>query len=255
MSRQNIVWKMPTVTVDGLKNFACAMMLFQTIGITVIQNGIIHLEQYTKESLAAAMETDSHLVMLAGISSVLQLLGGLVLPIAAFLLVEGFRNTLNYKKCLLIMIGFAVISEIPYDLAMSLKVWDLSSQNMLFSMAICLLMLYFLDRVKEKKGMIISILRVWIVICAVIWVTLIRAQYGFCIVLLTAVFYLFYKNYVLKTILGIIVSLLYVTGPLAFYGIWCYNEQYKDNRLKYVYYVFYPLHFLILGGIVRGFMM
>ncbi|MDO5538913.1 MAG: TraX family protein [Eubacteriales bacterium] len=251
MGRRNVVWKTPTVTAVGLKNFACIMMLFQTIGITIVQNGMIHLEQYTQEGLAAAMEADSHLVMLAGIGSVLQLLGGLAIPIFAFLLVEGFRNTSDYKKYLLTMLAFAIISELPYDLAISMRIGNLSSQNPLFTMTICLLMLYFLDMMKEKAGLGTGILRVLIVICAIAWVTIIRAEYGLCMVLLVAVFYLFYAQNVAKTILGIIISLLYVTGPLAFYGIWCYNGQRKDRFSKYVYYAFYPLHLLILGLIVK----
>lgn len=254
MGRRNVVWKTPTVTANGLKNFACIVMAVQTIGVTVVQNGLIHLEQYTQESLAAAMESDSHLVMLAGIGSVLQLLGGIALPVFAFMLVEGFKNTSDYKKYLLSIAVFAVISEIPYDLAMSMKFWDLSSQNALFTMAVSLLMLYFLDMIKEKEGFAVHLLQILIVACAVAWVTILRAQYGLCMVLLTAIFYLFYTRNVLKTVLGVIVSLLYVTGPLAFYGIWCYNEQRKDKVSKYVYYVFYPLHLLVLGLIVKIFM-
>lgn len=254
MGRRNIVWKMPTVTANGLKNFAGIAMFLQTIGITIVQNGMIHLEQYTQESLAAAMETDSHLFWLAGIGSMLQLLGGLALPIFAFLLVEGFYNTSNYKKYLLRIVGLAIISEIPYDLAVNRNIWSLSNQNPLFGMTICLLMVYFLNMIKKKTGMAIWLLRVLLVMGAIVWVTLFRVQYGFCMVLLVAIFYLFYTRHVLKTILGGIVSLLYVTGPLAFYGIWCYNEQRKDTISKYVYYVFYPLHLLGLGLIVKLFM-
>ena len=255
MGGRNSVWKTPTVTANGLKNFACIAMFLQTIGITIVQNGMIHLEQYTQESLTAAMETDSQLFMLAGIGSLLQLLGGLSLPIFTFLLVEGFYHTSDYRKYLLRMVGLAVISEIPYDLAMDVKYWDLSSQNPLFGMVICLLMVYFLDMIKEKTGVMLRLLQVLIVVGAIIWATVLRVQYGFCMVLLVAIFYLFYTRHVLKTVLGGLVSLLYVTGPLAFYGIWCYNEQRKDTVSKYVYYAFYPLHLLGLGLFVKLFMM
>lgn len=253
--RRNVVWKTPTVTAIGLKNFACLMMALQTIGVTIVQNGLIHLNEYTQESLAAAMETDSHLVMLAGTGSVLQLLGGLAMPVFAFLLVEGFRNTSDYKKYLLRMLAFAIISELPYDLAVSMKIADLSSQNPLFTMTICLLMLYFLDMLKDKEGFGPGIMRALIVVCAVAWAAILRTEYGLCMVLLTAVFYLYYAHNVMKTVLGVIISLLYVTGPLAFYGIWCYNGQRKDRFSKYVYYVFYPVHLLVLGLIVKIFML
>ena len=44
---------------------------------------------------------------------------------------------------------------------------------------------------------------------------------------------------------------MYVTGPIAFYGIWCYNGVRKDRINKYVYYAFYPLHLLVLGVIAK----
>ena len=70
-------------------------------------------------------------------------------------------------------------------------------------------------------------------------------------VLLTAVFYVFYTQNILKTVLGCIISLMYITGPLSFYGIWCYNGERKDRINKYVYYAFYPVHLLVLGVIAK----
>lgn len=245
------VWRTPNITADGLKIFACIIMLIQTIGITIIEKGMIHLEQYTQAGLSQAMAEDSQLMVLAGVGSVMQLIGGLAVPVFAYLLVEGFMRTSDYRKYLLSMIVFALLSEIPYDLAMSQKITDWSSQNALVTMSICLLMLYFLKMIEEKKGITYGFARLIIVLCSVVWVTLLRAQYGLCIVLLAAVFYIFYTRNVLKTILGVLISLLYVTGPLAFYGIWCYNEERKNIVPKYLYYIFYPLHLFVLGMIAR----
>jgi heme/copper-type cytochrome/quinol oxidase subunit 4 len=240
---------MPSITADGLKLFACITMLIQTVGIAIIEKGMIHLDQYTQTGLSEALAEDSHLMMLAGMGSVMQLVGGLAIPVFAFLLVEGFRHTSNYRNYLLSVVLFALLSEIPYDMAMSQRLADWSSQNALVSMSISLMMLYFLDMMKEKSGWMYQAARLLLVVCAVLWVTLLRAQYGFCIVLLAAVFYLFYSKPIWKTILGILISLLYVTGPLSFYGIWCYNEKRSDRLPKYVYYIFYPLHLLVLGVI------
>ena len=96
--RRGIVWKTPDITADELKMFACIVMLIQTVGIAVIEKGLIHLDQYTQESLNQAMSQDSRLMTLAGIGSIMQLIGGMAIPVFAFLLVEGFRNTSDYKK-------------------------------------------------------------------------------------------------------------------------------------------------------------
>lgn len=247
MGRRGVVWKTPSVTADGLKMFACATMLIQTIGIAIVENGIIHIDQYTQEGLSLAMAEDSNLMMWAGIGSVMQLIGGLAVPVFAFLLVEGFRHTSDIRRYLLSMLIFAVVSEVPYDLAVCGTVWDLSTQNALVSTTVCLVMLCCLKTAGGLKGFVGTFAKLCIVLGAVLWVTLLRSQCGLCMVLLTAVFYLFYGRNVLKTVLGIIISLMYVTGPLAFYGIWCYNGERKSRLPKYAYYVFYPLHLLVPG--------
>lgn len=244
-------WRTPSISADGLKIFAVIIMLMQNIGIAIIEKGLIHLDRYTRAELAQAMAKDSDLMTLAGVGSVMQLIGGLAVPIFAFLLVEGFQKTSNYGKYLLSMVTFALISEIPYDLANSQKLIDWSSQNALVTMCICLLMLYFLKLFEDKKGIIYKVACFTMVLCGVVWVTLFRAEFGLCMVLLVAVFYLFRARNALKTFLGMIVSLLYVTGPLSFYGIWCYTEERKDKLPKYTYYIFYPLHLLVLGLIAK----
>lgn len=252
--RRNVVWKTPTLTSFGLKIYACAAMLIQSVGIVIVQNGIIHLERYTASALAEAMEQDSRLVFWAGVGSVMQLIGGLAVPVFAFLLVEGFLNTSDYRRYAATMLFFALLSEIPYDLAIHGTFLEFSGQNALFTMTICLLMLYFLNSLKEGAGAMAWVVRALIVFCAVAWATLFRTLYGFSTVLLTAVFYLLYRRNVLKTILGVLISLLHVTAPLSFYAIWFYNGQRGDRFSKYVFYAFYPLHLLALGLIVRFFM-
>ncbi len=249
--RRGIVWKTPDITADGLKMFACITMLIQTIGVAVIEKGLIHLDQYTQDSLNQAMAQDSRLMTLAGIGSIMQLIGGMAIPVFTFLLVEGFRNTSDYKKYLLLMVLTAVISEIPYDLGVGGKIMDWSSQNAMVTMSICLIMLKCLDIFKDGSGFTGGLVRMLIVLAAVIWVSLFRAEYGLCMVLLAAVFYVFYTQNVLKTVLGCIISLMYITGPLSFYGIWCYNGERKDRINKYVYYAFYPVHLLVLGVIAK----
>lgn len=240
-------WKLPSFTGSGLKLFACAAMLIYSIGIVIVERGLLQLDQYTQESFSQALAENSDLMVLAGVGSVMQLIGGLAIPIFAFLLVEGVKHTSGYGKYLLTMAAFALISEVPYDLAMSGKVWDLSHQNGLVAMTICLLMLYFLQMLEEKRGVAWSAAKVVLILCAVLWVSIFRAECGLCLVLLTAVFYVFYEKNVLKMVLGMAVSLMYVTGPLAFYGIWCYSGERKDRFSKYVFYAFYPAHLLVLA--------
>ena len=249
---RGIVWKTPDITADGLKMFACIVMFIRTIGIVVIEKGMIHLESYTQSSLNEAMAQNPHLMMLAGFGSVFQLAGGLAIPIFAFLLVEGVRNTSDYKKYLLAMLGTALLSELPYDLAMSGKILDFSGQNGMFTMTICLILLKCLELTGSISGAAGKLVRFLEILAAVLWTSLFKSEYGLCMVLLTAVFYVFYTKNVIKTILGGAISLMYVTGPLAFYGLWCYNGERKNRINKYLYYAVYPVSLLVAFILAKG---
>lgn len=252
IGRRNVVWKTPTVSPDGLKLFACLMMLLYDAGTAVVENAVIGVGNYTQAELSAAMEADAQLMTWTTVDAACKLLGSLALPLYAYLLVEGFLHTESYRNYLLRVAGFALISEIPYNLAIQGSVFDFSSQNALVSVAICLLLLYFLSMVKEKKGFFGAVLKLLLVLCGVAWVTLFRAQHGLCMVLLAAIFYLFHDKIGVKTVLGILVSLLYTTAPLAFYGIYCCSEERTDRFPKYAYYIFYPAHLLVLWGIAAA---
>ena len=249
---RGIVWKTPDITADGLKMFACIVMFIRTIGIVVIEKGMIHLESYTQSSLNEAMAQDSRLMTLAGLGAVSQLAGGLAIPIFAFLLVEGVRNTSDYKKYLLAMLGTALLSELPYDLAMSGKILDFSGQNGMFTMTICLILLKCLELTGSISGAAGKLVRFLEILAAVLWTSLFKSEYGLCMVLLTAVFYVFYTKNVIKTILGGAISLMYVTGPLAFYGLWCYNGERKNRINKYLYYAVYPVSLLVVFLLAKG---
>lgn len=241
------LWTLPSVSGTGLKNFATIMMVIGTFAVAVLENGSIHLSSYTQAELNDAMAADSNLMFQAGMASIMELLASMALPLFTFLLVEGFLHTTDLKKYCARIAMLAVISEIPYDLAFNGKWTDFSGQNPVLGLLICLVMLACLRYIKEHKhGAVCALLEILIVLCAVTWVSLIRAQYGFCIVLLAAVFYLFREKNGLKILLGILISLLYVAAPLAFFGIWCYNGDRKDPLPRYTYYALYPIHLLIL---------
>lgn len=237
------------MTGTKLKIYGCVTMLFYAIGMSVIRNGIIQISQYTDSEFAALLKESPDMMVLAGWASVFQLIGGLAVPVFAFLLVEGFIHTSDFRKYLLTILAFAVISEIPYDLAMSRSVIDLSDQNGMFTLAVCLVMLYGLSIFTEKKGVMYRMVQVMIVIAALLWCGICRTGFGLCTVLLTAIYYLFYDRKGIRVLMGCAVSSMYVTAPISGYALWNYSGDRGWNKNKYVFYLFYPLHLLILAGI------
>lgn len=64
----------------------------------------------------------------------MRMFGRLGFPIFAFLLVEGFQRTKNVKTYLARMGIFALVSEIPFDLAISGKAFEWGYQNVFFTL-------------------------------------------------------------------------------------------------------------------------
>lgn len=239
------------LTGTKLKLYGCITMLFYTIGMSVVENGLIHVNQYDSAALSDLLAESSDMMLLAGWASVFQMIGGLAVPVFAFLLVEGFVHTSSFSRYLLTMLGFALISEVPYDLAMNDTLWDLSSQNVLFTLAVCLIMLYALRMLKGKKGIASKLGMVVVVIAAILWNSILHMNFGLCMILLCAAYYLFYDRKGTRILMGCAISTMYVTGPFSAYALWMYNGQRGWNKNKYVFYLFYPLHLLLLGLLSR----
>ena len=237
-----------------LKVFAAISMVCYTFSMSIMQNGVIGVERMGIPALSEALATNSDLMVTAGWTLALQLAGGLAVPVYAFLLVEGFCRTSDYRRYLLTILLFAVISEVPYDLAISGVFWDMTGQNALWTMLISLIMLYGLRFFQDRKGLSVWLGRIVLVLAAVLWTTLLRTGFGTCTVLLVATYYVLYDSKGLRILIGVAISTMYVTGPISGYPLYAYNSErgWKGRPgLKYVFYIFYPLHLLILGLIAR----
>ncbi len=81
---------------------------------------------------------------------IMRAIGRISFPIFCFLLIEGFMHTHDVKKYALNLGIFALVSEIPFDLAFAGKPFYLNYQNVFFTLFIGLVMMIFLQKIDSK---------------------------------------------------------------------------------------------------------
>jgi hypothetical protein len=194
-------------------------------------------------------------------------IGRIAFPIFAFLIVEGFFHTRDRMKYLNRLLLFAVISEIPFDYAfwgfpnMNLSLL-LFRQNIFFTLAIGLLTImiydYIRNRMLGKNTTLMTILGVLTIVGGTGLLYLIRSEYyqlGYGVLLIVG-FYLAYGNRKLRMILFILL-VGFLRGDIEFMAIlaapflYYYNGERGPKQFKYAFYIFYPLHLVILQGIYQ----
>lgn len=175
-------------------------------------------------------------------------IGRVAFPIFCFLLVEGFLHTHDVKKYALRLGLFALISEIPFNLAFCGTIQNSDYQNVFFTLFIGLLTMAAYRTIEEKAEWN-PIIRV--ILYAVAGVAGMAAAYYlktdyaekgvFCIMAL----YVFRRNKFAQILAGCASFWWELPAPLAFLPIACYNGT-RGWKMKYFFYIFYPAHLLLL---------
>lgn len=132
----------------ALKTIACITMLIDHIGASCIEAGILTpgLDSGTlsRDTLSA--------YPLYRLDMVLRFTGRLAFPIFCFLLVEGFVHTHDVKKYVRRLFLFALISEVPFDLAFFRTPFDPSAQNVYWTLALGVLAMAGLKHFEKPDG-------------------------------------------------------------------------------------------------------
>ena len=185
------------------------------------------------------------------VSDVFDILGRVAFPLFMFFLVEGFFKTGNRFKYLLNLIVFGIISEIPFDLFQSAVLFQPNSNNVMFTLALALVMIWVIDELKVPKSYIIPPV-LWFPVSIIIVITtcllsmIWGLDYEYHGILIAYFFYIFGNNPILS-IIGGYLSIVKTPWALLGFGLTlAYNgERGKQNKI--LNYLFYPVHLLILG--------
>lgn len=182
-----------------------------------------------------------------------RLIGRLAFPLYAFLIAEGIHYTKNRAAYAERLLLFALISEIPFDLALYGKFVCMDGQNVYFTLGLSVLM--FIPKSLWLKLVLIP------VSCILSAVT--NCDYGLIGPVIVLGMVLGRKNWgkylaaFLTIGYGICILVPGTAGIILtfFYtGIWgiavyFYHGQHGWKRRKHLFYWFYPVHLLFLWAV------
>ncbi len=188
-----------------------------------------------------------------------RMIGRLSMPLFSFCIAEGFAHTHDQKKYLLRIGIFALISEIPFDLAFEGRI-GLSHQNIMLSFFLSIIGLMLYDRIRGSSGPDTghipagrTVLGVLAVLAVAVLSLLLRADYTVFAIIAVFLFYaLRFKHPLIRSGAGTAFLALtrtmnyYSTTGLSFIPLAMYNGK-RGKGLKWLFYVFYPGHLLLLA--------
>ncbi len=183
-------------------------------------------------------------------------IGRIAFPIFCFLLVQGFMHTSSRDKYKARLFAFALLSEIPFNLAFRDRL-IFGASNVFFTLLLGLVSLEMIEKDWHPvfRGLAVGGI-------ALLANTL-RCDYGAAGVLLIVMLYFARNDKVMTVLVGFFAILAFpaisAMSILAYIPIYFYNGR-RGLTLKYVFYTFYPVHLLILyfvrcamvGGMVGG---
>ena len=116
----------------GISGFA--LKVIAIVSMFIDHTAVIILPEIIESATNTYSKADIKVVGLQFLFLFMRIVGRLAFPIFAFLLVEGFFHTgsrLRYAARLLV---FAIISELPFDLSFHDSLFDMSYNNVFFTL-------------------------------------------------------------------------------------------------------------------------
>ena len=182
-----------------------------------------------------------------------RMIGRLAMPIFSFCIAEGYAHTRDKNRYLLRMGIFALISEVPFDLAFEGKV-GFGHQNIMltFFLSILALKIFDLIRGEEPRNIGKTVLGTLAVLVMAGLALLLRADYTIFAVIAVFLFYVLRNRHPLVRS-GVGVGFLALTRTMGYYcttgfsliPLLLYNGK-RGRGLKWLFYAFYPGHLLAL---------
>lgn len=227
------------------------------------------MSAFVLKIIALISMTFDHLsYLIFGNFSFFNLIGRLAFPIFAYQITEGYIHTSNLKKYFLRLLVFAIISQVPFMLFLSIFTTP-TNLNIFFTLLLGLTSITVFDKLtsipcKNKfYHYLLTFLGLMFTLLLALFANLIHSDYKHFGVLIIFSFYIFRNNKILMNLSFIALVFLYFGKHLFFSSaskiylmiiiftifpiilINFYNHK-KGINTKYLLYLFYPLHLLII---------
>lgn len=236
---------------SALKYIAMISMLLDHVGMAIFEYGLYY---HGGSEVFLSLLQYPWWYRVYELCDFLRTAGRLAFPIYCFLLAEGFVHTRNRKRYFLNLLVFAVISEVPFDMAAFNSWWYPAYQNVFFELALGILVMEGLERAEREglwgiKGQMMATASIIIGCGASL---MLKADYDIVGILMIASFYLTRRDRKQRTIMAAVMGALETMGThmgaggLAAVPLWFYNGT-RGKGNKWLPYWFYPLHLLALA--------
>ena len=228
-------------------------MVFTTMGVLgfAMSRGI--LGELNDEAAAQVMQ-DPNMGIIATVILLLEMLSVAAIPLYAMLLVGSFGEGERVGKNLFGLLLLAVLSEIPFNLAMTGKIFNPVQQNPVFALLLCEAILWVYNRYSEK-GVVPIIMWILATVAGAAACFFLRLEHGLPLLLCTCLYWNFRNRpdsrtmvTVIGSVLCILLNPVYFTAPLAVIVAHFYGGEHSDKKYLPIY-VAYPIMMLICWGI------
>lgn len=187
--------------------------------------------------------------------NVIRSIGRISFPIFIFLLVEGLYHTRNIQKYLLRLALFSLISEVPFDLAFRRQIFDWQYQNVFFTLLIglaAIALMQYKNKFFKNIPFLNYLVNILIAAAAMLLAKVLKTDYSWAGVLAILTAYWLRSSDLQMWFVCLV--LFFFSSDLELYALFCipfiahYNGK-KGHLPKWMPYLFYPIHLLILWGI------
>lgn len=235
-----------SLTGSMLKWIAIVTMLIDHVGACLLE--VFVMNAYGTSPLAGRL-TGEQMMAWYDVDIRLRLIGRVAFPLFCFLLVEGAVHTRNMGKYMLRMTVFALLSEVPFDLAFHDTPFFPGGQNVFLTLVLGLFAVWIL------KGWRLQIWRLPLGLLVPAFVAqVLRTDYGAVGVLVIALMFLLRERPWVRAVVCTVVLVAFnaLEWPVAvsFLLIALYNGE-RGRQSKYFFYGFYPGHLVALWVVGR----